>query len=332
MKLNSIEISFKEICKEDANYMEYFYIYMATKSILKRYYYPYIRDVNPFFTDHGEGHIERIFERLYPLLRPHLLTDDEPISPQSRKDINSDKMSEKINAYDLYLLMCSVLWHDTGNLYGRQGHESKIHKLFSNAKGFLYDEPSAGWIEKIGRAHSGENAIEQHIEREVLNMEGFTYHPKFLASLLRIADELDEDRRRTSNRIENLPENSKVYWFFCNCTDSIKVEPDSREEKKSKIVIEGRINKSDLFSKYMKDFEVTAIYEYIYRVDKINKELFFCGNYMKPFRFRPPDQLELRLSIVDGGKTIKLLEEIFNKTFGYNEFFQKHSSTLEAMR
>lgn len=85
MKLNPLENSFLEVCKEDSNYMEYFYIYMATKSILKRYYYPYIRDVNPFFTDHGENHIERIFERLFSLLKPHLIIYGEPIAPQARK-------------------------------------------------------------------------------------------------------------------------------------------------------------------------------------------------------------------------------------------------------
>ena len=331
MKLNLLEHSFKDICREDSTYMEYFYTYMATKYILKKYYYQYIRDVNPFFTDHGEGHIERIFERLYSLLKPHLI-DEETITPQARQRINSDKMSDKINAYDLYLLMCAVLWHDVGNLYGREDHEKKIFKLFSKARGFLHDENSANMIEKIGKAHSGNNAIDLNIDKEDYNIEVFTYHPKFLASLLRIADELDEDRRRISERIDEIPEESKVYWLFCKCNDSIKVEQDIHDDRKSKIVIEGKMSQSDLFRKYMKgSLEVTEIYEYIYRVDKIRKELMDCNRYMKPYRFRPPDVIELRLRIVNGDENIKSIDEIFGPNFGYDTFFKRHKDALEAL-
>lgn len=229
--------------------------------------------------------------------------------------------------------MCAALWHDIGNLYGREGHSDKIHKYFLKAKGFLHDENSAHWIENIGRAHSGKNAIDRHIERETFNMEVFSYHPKFLASLLRIADELDEDRRRISEKIINLPEESQqVYWFFCNCNDSIKVEKDSDDERKSKIVIEGKMNKSELFRKYMKgNLEVTEINEYIYRIDKIRNELMDCNKYLKPYRFRAPDQLELRLRIVEGDRTVMPIDEIFDSVFGYDAFFRKYNNVLEAL-
>jgi hypothetical protein len=312
---------------------------MATKSILKKYYYSFIRDVNPFYTDHGFNHIVRIFERLFDLLKPHLLTDDddEVIMPQSRKSINSDKLSTKINAYDLYLLMCSVLWHDIGNLYGRKEHEKKIFKLFDKAKDFLHDKNSADWIEKIGKAHSGNKAID-NIERETLNMEVFTYHPKFLAALLRFADELDEDKRRISEKIESIPEESEAFWFFCKCNESIKVEPTDEDHKKSIIVVEARIESVDIYHKFGKAVidgkkeKVFGIEEYIRRIQKICKEMLYCGTYMKPYHFRAPDQLELRLRICEGADCLNDINANFNALNGYDSFFEMHNSVLEQFK
>jgi len=336
--MERIEDSFNAICKENPDYFEFFYIYMATKSILKKYYYPFIKDVNPFYTDHGFNHIERIFERLFDLLKPHLLTDDQVISPQGRKRINSDKLSEKLNAYDLYLLMSSVLWHDVGNLYGRKEHEKNIYKLFDRAKNFLHDRNSADWIEKIGKAHSGAAAIDANIERGQLNEGIFTYHPRFLAALLRFADELDEDKRRISERIDDIPDGSKAYWFFCRCNDSIKVEPEDEDPKKSKIVIEGRIERKDLFDKFGKETsdgkieEVIGIEEYVKRVQKINNAMSYCSIYLKPYRFRTPDQIELRMRVCEGADCLNDINVTFNSSFGYDEFFSKYKSSLENMR
>jgi hypothetical protein len=327
MGLELIEESFKRLSQERDEYFEYYHIYFATKYILCRHYYPYVRDILPYYTDHSIGHINRILRKLYFLLRPQLLTDNES-GAFGRSYISLDKTSKKLNIYEMYLLMCSALWHDIGNLYGRNNHEKNIAKVFNNAKPFLYDFTSSEWIEKISMAHSGKNAIDDYIDRETKNEGDFTFYPKFLAALLRLADELDEDKERVGATLYNMiPEEKKAYWFFCKCNDSIKIEKDDLD--RHKIVIEGRMDKKDIKTKLKKEIalneicEVVGIEEYIRRIDKMNKERQYCSCYLKPRYFKPVEYIQLRLRIYKSIGLNKEIEFIFDDANGYDDFFKK---------
>jgi hypothetical protein len=341
--LRPIERSFKDICNEDQKYLEFFYIYMASKHILQKDYYPFIKDVEPFMTDHGFGHIERILTKLFYLLRPQLLTDDNPEAPMTRATINTDRTSKKLNAFEVYLLLCSVLWHDIGNLYGRLDHEKNVKNIFKKAKDFLHDDTSYYWIEGICKGHSGKDAIQSNIKREVVNEKDFTCYPRFLAAILRLADELDEDKSRIGERVyEKIPPQKEAYWFFCKCNDSIKIEPDIHGAEMKKIVIEGKIDKNDLFRKIKKEIkkgtdteivEVIGIEEYINRVNKINDELNYCYHFLKdPHYYKPPNKIELRLRVFENHDAIDDITADFDKYNGYKEFFEVNRDKLNNYR
>lgn len=328
MKTLPIEDAFLEICQERDEYLEYYYTYIATKIILQKHYYQYIKDRNPWYTDHGINHINRILRRLFDLLRPHLLTDNDTITPMARKLISSDKTSKKLNAYELYLLLTTVLWHDIGNLYGRTDHEKNINKYFKKAKDFLHDRSSCEWIEKIANAHSGTNAIEGNIDIISKNEGDFTFYPKFLAALLRLADELDEDKERIGAKVyDEVPKENQIYWFFCKCNDSIKVETGDFPEQ-TKVVIEGRMDKSELFKKYQKqnktgDYEeVCGIDEYISRIEKINNERKYCKEFLIPHYFKCPTAIELKLRIYNDQEFIKTIHFIFDDSKSGEDFFK----------
>lgn len=339
METLPIEDAFINICNEKSDYAEFYHIYFATKCILQKNYYPFIKDVNPFYTDHGINHINRILHKLFRLLKPHLVLD-EGTTPYTRKHINEDKTSKKLNAYELYLLMCSVLWHDVGNLYGRIKHENNIHHFFDKAKNFLHDKNSSEWIEKICEAHSGSNAIISKIDRESKNEKEFTFYPRFLAALLRFSDELDEDKQRIGERvIDLLPEGKQAFWFFCKCNDSIDVEDDDFQNRK--IIIECKINRCELFQKLKKENtdgtgieEVIGIKEYSKRINKINEERKYCTLYFKPHYFKTPDKIELRLSIydVDNKTCLDKINFMYDDANGDNEFFKSNTGTLEKYR
>jgi len=341
METLPLENAFSQICNEKAEYKEFYHIYFATKSILQKHYYPFIKDANPYYTDHGIGHINRILNRLYSLLKDHLLIKEETTPYPSASIMRDDRASKMLNVYELYLLMCSVLWHDIGNLYKRSHHEKNINRYFEKAKNFLHDENSSEWIEKIAEAHSGSNTIETIIDVESKYEKGIPYYPRFLAALLRFSDELDEDKERIGEKLyKELPLGKKAYWFFCKCNDSIHLEEEG-DFKIIKVVFESKMLKHELFQKLGKESstgsveEVVGIEEYSRRINKINDERKYCSLYLNKFHyFKVPVKIELRLSIydVDNKTCLDHITFVYDDTNGYNEFFKINNNILEKYR
>lgn len=338
MNILPIEEAFQKICSEKSEYLELYHIYFATKFILQKHYYPFIKDANPYFTDHGIGHINRILNRLYSLLEDHLKINPET-TPYPNASAREAKGSKLLNAYELYLLLCSVLWHDMGNLYGRIDHEKKINIFFDKAKNFLHDENSSEWILKIAEAHSGTKTIDK-IDFEIKHDRGLAYFPRFLAALLRFSDELDEDKERIGGRLYgSVPSEQEIFWFFCKSNDSIHLE-DEGDFKIRKIVIESKIVKSDLFRKFKKKKnevveEVIGIEEFCKRIDKINEERKYCSQYVnKAHYFKMPEKIELILCVYEPDlKTcLEKFYFVYDNENGYKEFLCNNDTALSKYR
>lgn len=322
----SIENVLQNACKEKDEYYEYYAVYMAMKTILQNHYYPYIKDVNPFYTDHGIHHVNRILTTLHELLQPHLI-NGRITTPQSRRTVSSDLLSKKLNVYEIYLLLCSVIWHDIGNLYGRKDHNKKIVRLFKKAKGFMHDKKSSEWIQNICEAHSGKNAVEK-IDCERMYDKDFQFYPRFLAALLRFCDELDETKARIEEQIySRVPKRSRVYWFFCKCNDSIHVERDSNDNVK--IVIIGSMDRKSLHESFIKKSKrTTGISEYISRINKINQERIYCNGFYKPHYFKPIEKIELHFRIYEKNSLLKEIHFDFNDQNGETEFFRTKQNDI----
>lgn len=326
MDTEQIEIVFREMCQGyKVPRYDIYHVYQATKARLNTQYYPYIRDKQPFMTDHGIGHISRVLEKLGLLLKPHIPLDGEV--PDERS----------LNLYELNLLLNSTIWHDIGNLYGRIDHPQNISKVFKIASEFLYDDHDKEWIRKIAQAHAGEKTIESIIEVDSLYIHEFCIYPRFLAALLRFADELDEDRRRIGEKIySDIPDGNKVYWFFCKCNNSINVAPDLEG---STVLFDCKIGKEELFGNFQKeigngkDTQVTAIEELIQRIDKINQARMYCNKFLEgPHYFRQIKWIDLDMKIYQNDAIIDKIEFRFSDSQGYPEFFASHLARLESYR
>ena len=278
----------------------------------------------PFYTDHGTKHINRILILLNDLLQPHLLNEGE-IAPQSTRTASADLLSKKLNAYEIYLLLCAVIWHDIGNLYGRKEHNKKIFKLFRRAKGFLHDKKSSEWIQNICEAHSGDKAVDK-IDCETMYEKDFIFYPRFLAALLRFCDELDETKERIGECVyDQVPKQQRIYWFFCKCNDSIHVERDDQDN--AKIVVIGSMDKSSLKSEFTKNngrttIKVLGIEEYITRINKINAERIYCNKFYNRHFFKGVEKIELHFRIYDQSKLFREIDFDFNDQNGRDEFFK----------
>lgn len=301
-----IEEIYQEMCNR-SNAL-YFYAYYLVKSRLEKNYFPYIRDVQPFKTDHGIGHVDRILEKLSHFLQPHL-----PLSGNPNDLI--------IDLENLNLLMHSVLWHDLGNLYGRLDHPQKITNIFDEVKSFLYEPPHHKWILKIAQAHSGTGSIEKQIEDTSATVYDSVIYPQFLSALLRISDEIEEDQRRAEGRIISIvPKENKAYWQFCLCTESIipVYHADSLGNAALEIQIKGKMRDKHIGAKWKKNTsEVTAISEYISRINKMNKERIYCNKFLQQYSalyFRKIDRINTTITIYDEND-----ENIDNITFIFTD-------------
>ena len=84
--------------------------YEQTKSKLEQQVYPNITGTEPSLSDHGATHVSNVQENAI------LLLSDDGI-----KDLSGTEM---------YCLGMFILFHDTGNVYGRKNHHKKVGRVF----------------------------------------------------------------------------------------------------------------------------------------------------------------------------------------------------------
>lgn len=170
-----------------------------------------------FLTNHGPGHITTVIQRASDLLRHP--PDSYP----------------QLNAYEVYLLLMAIHFHDVGNVYGRKEHEQKHQKILRRLGDLVGDDMvEKQAILKIARAHGGRTNGDRdtiaRLPREdpVLDQQ---VRYQALAAILRFADELADDSRRTSRALQALgviPERSQAFHMYAQALQAVQIQPDSR--------------------------------------------------------------------------------------------------------
>jgi hypothetical protein len=167
-----------------------------------------IAAVEPNLSDHGPDHIANVFEYVLSLISP-------------------DQTTHRLSAIDLYILAMVILFHDTGNLHGREDHELNIDKIFDWARGTAADTRREKTLVLTAvRAHTGKAAAGS---RNTIGDVAFDDHIngrqvqlRSIAALLRFADELAEGPQRTSDFFRThigFDEKSEIYHRYASCTN-----------------------------------------------------------------------------------------------------------------
>lgn len=215
-------------------------------------------------TDHGPGHIKTVIRRASDLLKA------------------SD--SDTLTCYETYLLLAAIHVHDVGNLYGRQDHEVMANRVMERL-GALFgpDDTEKRAIFTIARAHSGQNKDGKDIIADLLKEDfilGQRVRPRFLAALLRFADELADDRTRAARfSIEEnqIPESSLIYHKYAYALHSVLVEKDS-------INLKFELAAGDATEPFKKDKKPAYLLEEIFgRTMKMHRERIYCMRFLRPF-------------------------------------------------
>lgn len=243
-----------------------------------------------FLNNHGTEHIDSVILRASEIL---------------------NAAECEITPYEAYLFLFAVHLHDTGNVYGRDKHEQTCRSILNQLGTRAGDDDlEKSWITRIAMAHGGKtpegnkDTINSLIPNPEIQLLGQTVRVQFLAALLRLADEIADDRTRASRfmvQAEAVPDKSKLYHQYSQCLHSVAV--GERE-----ITLDFDLREDTAKLQFDKNGNPAFLLDEIFlRTLKMHLERMYCMRFL-----RPKIQLdEVRVTIqVFDVKYIRVLEEI----------------------
>ena len=166
-------------------------------------------------TDHGPEHIETVISRASALTRAE---------------------NCELSSYEVFLLLAAIHLHDVGNIHGRKGHQYSAQDVVNwLGPALSKDAIERRTIMQVAAAHTAGALPDKDTigklwrKTHILNNE---VRPRFLAAILRFADELADDRRRASRYLMEtgqLPEGAEVYHGLSHALHSVAIDHESRE-------------------------------------------------------------------------------------------------------
>jgi hypothetical protein len=218
-----------------------------------------------FLTDHGPDHIKSVIRKASELVN----TPEFDLEP-----------------YEVYLLLMAIHFHDVGHIKdGRYQHEisSKyIIKYLGSRLGTDVIEKMN--IYKIAEAHGGKingnkDKISQLLEKTtVLNCR---IRPQLLAAILRLADELSEDRTRACRYLIETGDISKtrtseIYHRYAYSLHSVSVDLEARSVEMS-----FEVKKDEVLKQFGKNNDEVYLIDEIYkRTLKTYIECQYCMRFI----------------------------------------------------
>jgi hypothetical protein len=221
-------------------------------------------DPDILLNDHGIEHIETVISRASYLVACS---------------------SCNLTPYETYILLCCIQLHDVGNILGRYKHEKNSHEIMKHARGICgRDTIEAILIKKIAETHGGklENGDKDKITslNDIDDTRFGEIRSRLIASILRFADELADDRNRANTTLLNLgkiPRKSEVFHAYASCLESVKID-----HSESLINLQYYVPIGFTIKKFGKFNEETYLIDEIYdRLMKMHHELMYCQRFTK---------------------------------------------------
>ena len=291
--------------------------YQQIKQYLEKNVYPLIgaatsAEDGGIYTDHSIAHFNAVIRYAGKLLDLNASENDE----ENFKDI-------KLNPYEVFILLISILLHDAGNIYGRTGHEKKPLTIFKDmGRALCTDDFEAIFIAKIAEVHGGKTIDENGQEtkdtirnsklKETDTYRSVEYRPQLIAALVRFADEICEDRTRAARFLlthGQLPQKSEIYHYYADAISSVDVDLASKF-----VSIKYELKRQEVLNKKGKgEQQEYLIDEIINRLEKMYCELLYCRGFM--YEVVPINQIRATITIY--GEDIELEEGFILTEKGY---------------
>jgi len=234
-----------------------------------------VSDVNKmtWLNDHGPKHIQTVIQRASEMLTSNC----------------------NLNVREVFLLLNAIQVHDIGNFYGRIGHEKRIIKVLKTGLApIVFDATEINYINNIAQVHGGKIIYKDGTEskntisslRNSVTTNGYEIRLQLLASILRFADELADDKHRAdifSLQRGILPKGSEIYHAYAFCLDSVRVKPELK-----KVELHFKVSRDFLekkFSKYLQKEDIIIeryiVDEIFDRTLKMHYEKIYCSKFWK---------------------------------------------------
>jgi hypothetical protein len=217
----------------------------------------------------------------------HDLSHIETVIKRASKLLAYSKVD--LTPYGIYYLLVSIQIHDLGNIDGRKYHEARAIEILDT----VYknnDSMERNIISEIVETHSGD--IDGDKDKIVYLNPATIHHEeirtRFIAAILRFADELADEPRRASIKLlekGKLKKGSEVHHMYAYCLTTTLINKDSKT-----IGLNFTIDKEAAkrqFGKFDKslnsDIEVFLLEEIFERTLKLHMECMYCMRFLRPF-------------------------------------------------
>lgn len=214
------------------------------------------------YTSHGPDHFERVIKYAGLLL--------------GLKNNGMDSKTFSLSPFETYVLLVSILLHDSGNMFGREGHEKRAGLIICKMGELAGTTFEKRIISQIAQAHGGKTAdgSKDTIGKlnTVENLGSCSCRSKLIAAITRFADEICEDHTRAASfSLENygVPEKNIIYHKYAASIQSVDIDLNDESVSVSYSLDKNDVlecfHEGDAKSKYLID-------EIIYRLKKMDCE------------------------------------------------------------
>lgn len=225
------------------------------------------------YTDHSQDHFNQVIRFAGKLLGMEDQGSHTGVTP-----------------YEAYLILVAILLHDSGNVFGRAGHEKKAYQILRDAGSSVYtDNFEAKEMARLASVHGGKvldatggedkdtiGAMQWPHNRSYL---GVSYRPNLVAAIVRFADEICEDSSRAAMYLlENnaVVKASEVFHHYAASIRSVDVDLADKSIQLDYLVdikqVENKVGKIAE--------EVYLIDEIFCRLEKMDCERRYCLRFM----------------------------------------------------
>lgn len=219
-----------------------------------------------FLTGHGSDHVQTVIRRAGELVGDFVGRPD------------------RLTPYEAFLLIMAAHSHDAGLVLGRADHEKKAAEALAGLYGlFGNDMVEVRAFLDIARVHGGSvNGDKDTISR--LTPSDFVYCEKvryqYLAALLRLADELADDRERAAEvplAMGLLPSASEVHHAYASHLHSVVVDHSQRA-----IRLHFDLTKAEAIRSFHKGQKKVLLLDEIFsRTLKLHRERMYCMRFLR---------------------------------------------------
>lgn len=291
----SFELELKNRCEKNGK--DYFNKYWEMKNYLIKEQYPFIRDKNPWYNDHGYEHAQAIIKTIGIMISKYLVANNE-LRTES-KEASSTKFY--FSDEDVYVLLCASIWHDVAMVKMREGHGDMLTKYGPIINSYVHNKDLTECILDTACSHSSKERFHNCalIYRSTGNIP-IIVQVKLLASLLRFSDEISEDKNRATTNEDVMAEikdtTHEIFWRH-----SLSIIYSEYNLEGRKVSIDYEIDSDYAYKEFNMSEDkkdTTTLVEFIvHRIRKVNEERILCSPFFSTYC--PVDSIEISLKFCE---------------------------------